>query len=50
MTYCKQLIINQMESILSVYNPYPDKLNEGEKKDLEEMTLCLEILKKDNGK
>ena len=49
MTFFKQLIIDQLESILSVYNSFPDKCNEDERKDLEEITQCLEILKKDNG-
>jgi len=44
----KQLLAGQIESILSAYNPYLDKLNEGEKKDLEDITKCLQILKSDS--
>lgn len=49
MTFFKQSFISQMEATLSVYNSFPDKCNEDERKDLEEITQCLEILKKDNG-
>ena len=44
---CKQLIIDQMELVISNFSPYAEFLNEYEKKDIEELTQCLLILKKD---
>ena len=44
---CKQLIIDQMELVISSYGPYAEALNEQDKKDIEELTQCLIILKKD---
>jgi len=49
MSTCKQLLIDQMELILSTYSPYEESLGEKEKKDCKEISQCLEILKKDNG-
>ena len=50
MDFIKQSFISQMEATLLVYNSFPDKLNEVEQKNLKEITQCLQILKKDNGK
>jgi len=36
-----------MELVISSYGPYTEALNEQEKKDIEELTQCLLILKKD---
>lgn len=49
MTFFKESFISQMEMTLSVYNSFPEKWSEELRKDLEEVTQCLEILKKDNG-
>lgn len=44
----KQLLAGQIETVLSMYNPYLDKLSEEEKEHLDDFNKCLEILKKDN--
>ena len=43
----KQIIADQIESILSVYNPYQDKLSDKQKQDLAGFKECLQILKKE---
>ena len=48
MTECKQLIINQIQSVLAVYKPNCDVLTVEEKRSVEEFEKCLQILESDN--
>ena len=43
----KQLIIDQMELVISNFSPCAEFLNEQEKKDIAELTQCLLILNED---
>ena len=44
----KQLIAEQIQSIVTGHIPYQEKLTEVDKKDLEDFSRCLLILQRDN--
>lgn len=43
----RNLLSEQLESIVSCYNPYQDKLSEEQRQDLAGFKECLQILKKE---
>jgi len=48
MTEVRKLIVNQMQSVLSVYEPYFESLCIEDKQDLKDFKKCLKILKLDS--
>ena len=46
----KQIIADQIQSIVTFYNPYLDKLSDNEKMDLKDLDTCLQILEKNSEK